>query len=79
MPATNTIRSFPALATTLLAALAFPPPVATFDVQPGHRFVLGDNSPESSDSRFWGLVPQGHLLGRAFFRYFPLGRVGLLR
>src|SRR5262249_30393182 len=54
------------------------PPVATFYVQPGHYFCLGDNSPESADSRSWGSVPEQHLLGKAFFVYYPWGRAGLL-
>jgi signal peptidase I len=54
------------------------PPIRTFYVQPGHYFMLGDNSPESSDSRFWGSVPQRLLLGRAFFVYYPWKRVGPL-
>jgi hypothetical protein len=54
-------------------------PVSTYYVQPGHSFFLGDNSPESSDSRSWGLVPDGDLLGKALFVYYPLERMGWLR
>ena len=45
-------------------------PLRTFYVQPGHYFVLGDNSPESADSRTWGLVPERLVLGKAFLIYF---------
>jgi signal peptidase I len=51
-------------------------PVETFYVQPGHYLCLGDNSPESADSRSWGLVPDRLLLGRALLVYFPFRRVG---
>jgi signal peptidase I len=40
-------------------------------VQPSHYLCLGDNSPESSDGRYWGLVPQRLLLGRALMVYYP--------
>jgi signal peptidase I len=43
----------------------------TLYVQPSHYLCLGDNSPESSDGRSWGLVPQRLLLGRALLIYFP--------
>ena len=55
--------------------------VATRYVQPGHYLCLGDNSSESSDSRFWGLVPERLLLGRALVVYYPFthSRAGLIR
>ncbi len=46
-------------------------PVQTLYVQPDHFLCLGDNSPESSDGRSWGLVPERLLLGRAMLVYYP--------
>jgi signal peptidase I len=54
-------------------------PLATYYVQPGHYFCMGDNSPQSSDSRAWGLVPQRLMLGRAVMVYFPFTRFGRIR
>ncbi|MGH7197339.1 MAG: signal peptidase I [Candidatus Omnitrophota bacterium] len=41
-------------------------------------YVLGDNSANSTDSRFWGFVPKKNLIGKAFFRWWPLTRMGKL-
>jgi signal peptidase I len=54
-------------------------PVKTMYVQPDHFLCLGDNSPESSDGRIWGLVPERLLLGRAMLVYYPFGRGGRIR
>ncbi len=51
-------------------------PVLTMYVQPDHFLGLGDNSPESSDGRSWGLVPRRLLLGRALLIYHPFPRAG---
>jgi signal peptidase I len=46
-------------------------PDATYTVPPNRYFAMGDNSGNSSDSRFWGTVPQENLMGRALFVYWP--------
>ncbi len=43
-----------------------------FTVPKGDFFALGDNSPNSSDSRYWGRVPRENLVGKAFFIFWPL-------
>ncbi|HEY4302096.1 MAG TPA: signal peptidase I [Candidatus Didemnitutus sp.] len=47
-------------------------PGATVTV-PDHRYyAMGDNSPISADSRFWGFVPDKDVVGRPLFIYYPL-------
>jgi signal peptidase I len=50
-----------------------------FAVPEKHYFVLGDNSKNSYDSRYWGFVPRENLLGNALFLYWPPNRWGIIR
>lgn len=38
-------------------------------------FVMGDNRSNSEDSREFGPIPESSILGRAFVRIWPLGRI----
>ena len=35
---------------------------------------MGDNSPNSADSRYWGFVPGADVVGRPIFVYYPFTR-----
>jgi signal peptidase I len=45
-------------------------------VKPGQYFMMGDNRPQSCDSRTWGSVPRNKLIGIVFFVYWPPDRIG---
>jgi len=49
-----------------------------YRIPAGTYFMMGDNRKDSDDSRYWGTVPTGYLVGRAFARIWPPGRAGLL-
>jgi len=48
------------------------------DVPPGQFLVMGDNRLHSSDSREWGLIDLNNIVGRAFFRYWPVPVFGTI-
>lgn len=52
---------------------------STWTVAAGSYFVMGDNRPQSQDSRFFGVVDRDLIVGRAWLRYFPLDRMGFVQ
>jgi signal peptidase I len=51
---------------------------ATIKVPAGEYYMMGDNRPDSEDSRYWGPVPRKWIIGRAFLTYWPPARLGFL-
>jgi signal peptidase I len=47
-----------------------------FTVPAGSYFMMGDNRTDSADSRDFGPIARDQLVGRAFARYWPVGRIG---
>jgi signal peptidase I, bacterial type len=48
-------------------------------VPEGSYFVLGDNSANSRDSRYWGFFPKKNLIGKVIFLYWPINRIRLIK
>jgi len=45
-----------------------------FKIPPDSYFMLGDNSRNSLDSRYWGIVPRKNIVGKALFIFWPVSR-----
>ena len=45
----------------------------------GYFLPLGDNRDNSRDGRYYGIVARDRVLGKARLRYWPLGRIGLVK
>jgi len=48
----------------------------SWSVPKGKYFFMGDNRAQSCDSRQWGSVPRGNIIGEVFFVYWPPNRLG---
>ena len=62
----------------LLANLETAPNVK-MELTENQYFVLGDNRPHSSDSRFCGALPKEKLMGRALVRLWPIAKAGIIK
>ena len=47
-------------------------PGSEFQVRPDCDFVMGDNTMNSLDSRYWGDFPATSIIGKSFFVYWPI-------
>ncbi len=49
---------------------------STIVIPEGHYYMMGDNRNNSADSRVIGAIEEKEIIGKAFFRFWPVDRIG---
>ncbi len=51
-------------------------PVTEYTFNQNYYFMMGDNRHNSLDSRYWGFVPEDHVVGKGFFIWLSIDKHG---
>ncbi len=49
-------------------------PATSYTFKMGYYWMMGDNRHNSADSRYWGFVPEDHIVGKAVFVWLSLDK-----
>ncbi|MFK4786125.1 signal peptidase I [Fusobacterium sp. MFO224] len=53
--------------------------IVEIKLEDDYYLALGDNTNGSYDSRMWGFVKESRIRGRAFLRFWPITKIGILK
>lgn len=53
-------------------------PDMNVNIKDGEYFIIGDNRPNSNDSRFWGTARKDDFIGKGFFIIYPFSDWGAI-
>jgi signal peptidase I len=51
--------------------------ITEYTFKMNYYFMMGDNRHRSADSRYWGFVPQNHIVGKAMFIWMSIEQDGI--